>query len=189
MLYSKRQVVLLVIGLFISLTIAGAFYGFAWNTYSQWTSDKQRLQKIEASAIEFNTKADALQKQIEDTHKQIEAIQKQLNQQREIYPVSRGSTRFSRVYTNCEVTWYTDYGKTATGTTTVHHRTVAVDPSVVPLGSRMLIILPDGTEYWCIAEDTGGAVVGLTFDIYTADGNASALRRGRVTGAKVYILQ
>lgn len=41
---------------------------------------------------------------------------------------------------------------------------MAVDPDVIPLGSRIMI---DGHEY--IAEDVGGAVKGNVIDIYTAD--------------------
>lgn len=51
------------------------------------------------------------------------------------------------------------YNKTASDTTPVAGRTVAVDKSVIPLGTPLLI---DGHEY--IAEDTG--VKGNTIDIY-----------------------
>lgn len=50
---------------------------------------------------------------------------------------------------------------TASGTTPTTGRTVAVDPSVIPLGSTVII---DGVSY--IAEDTGSAVKGNVIDIY-----------------------
>ena len=50
---------------------------------------------------------------------------------------------------------------TASGTTPTAGRTVAVDPSVIPLGSTVII---DGVSY--IAEDTGSAVKGNIIDIY-----------------------
>ena len=62
-------------------------------------------------------------------------------------------------------TWYTaasagGSGTTATGTT-VQKGTVAVDPSVIPLGTRMYIPgYGDG-----VAEDTGGAIVGNIIDL------------------------
>lgn len=52
-------------------------------------------------------------------------------------------------------------GKTASGTTPMAGRTVAVDPKIIPLGSKVII---DGHTY--IAEDTGGAIKGNKIDIY-----------------------
>ncbi|TET95518.1 MAG: hypothetical protein E3J29_06720, partial [Dehalococcoidia bacterium] len=52
------------------------------------------------------------------------------------------------------------FGTTATGTT-VRKGTVAVDPSVIPLGTRMYI---PGYGYG-VAEDTGGAVIGNIIDL------------------------
>ena len=56
---------------------------------------------------------------------------------------------------------------TATGTT-VHWGTVAVDPTVVPYGTRMFIITPDGSYVYGIgtAEDCGGGVKGKHVDLY-----------------------
>ncbi len=66
---------------------------------------------------------------------------------------------------NVWATWYTadsasGGGTTATGTT-VRKGTVAVDPSVIPLGTRMYI---PGYGYG-VAEDTGGAVIGNIIDL------------------------
>ena len=62
-------------------------------------------------------------------------------------------------------TWYTaasagGSGRTATGTI-VQKGTVAVDPSVIPMGTRMYI---PGYGYG-VAEDTGGAIVGNIIDL------------------------
>lgn len=51
--------------------------------------------------------------------------------------------------------------KTASGTTPKANHTVAVDPDVIPLGSKLLI---DGKIYY--AEDTGGLIKGKKIDIY-----------------------
>lgn len=67
------------------------------------------------------------------------------------------------------------YGVTATGTTATAGRTVSVDPSVIPLGSEVLI----GDQIY-IAEDTG--VSGRCIDIFVND-HAEALRLGTYTAA------
>ena len=56
---------------------------------------------------------------------------------------------------------------TATGTT-VHHGTVAVDPRIIPLGTRMFIITNDGAYVYGIstAEDTGSSIKQAKIDLY-----------------------
>ena len=69
---------------------------------------------------------------------------------------------------------------TATGTKPMPGRTIAVDPSRIPLGSHVII---DGHEY--IAEDTGGAIDSLDIDIVVAT-HAEALRKGTRKNVPVY---
>lgn len=52
-------------------------------------------------------------------------------------------------------------GITATGTVATAGRTIAVDPKIIPYGSKVTI---DGKEY--IAEDCGGAIKGNRIDIF-----------------------
>lgn len=56
---------------------------------------------------------------------------------------------------------------TATGTT-VRHGTVAIDPKVVPYGTRMFIMCADGSYVYgtATAEDCGGAIKGKEIDLY-----------------------
>ena len=45
---------------------------------------------------------------------------------------------------------------------------MAVDPKVIPLGTKMYIVSADG-EYlygYCVAEDTGGAIQGNIVDLF-----------------------
>lgn len=42
---------------------------------------------------------------------------------------------------------------------------IAVDPKVIPLGSRVYIEYPDGHGEYAVAEDTGGAIKGNRIDI------------------------
>lgn len=66
---------------------------------------------------------------------------------------------------------------------------VAVDPSVIPLGTRLYIEAADG-ESWvygtAVAEDTGGAIKGNRIDLFY-NTNAECYQFGR-RAAKVYIL-
>ena len=64
-------------------------------------------------------------------------------------------------------------GITATGTRATPKRTIAVDPTVIPYGSEVII---NGQTY--IAEDTGGAIKGKRVDIFF-DTHEEALNYGR----------
>lgn len=70
-------------------------------------------------------------------------------------------------------------GKTSTGKTPKAGRTVAVDPRVIPYGTKLLI---NGHIY--VAEDCGGAIKGHNIDVYF-NTHSECLRFGRQT-AKVY---
>ncbi|MDR3598678.1 3D domain-containing protein [Clostridium sp.] len=67
---------------------------------------------------------------------------------------------------NCTATAYSNHSATATGRTPVRNEdgmsTIAVDPSVVPLGSKVYV---DGYGY-AIAADTGSAIKGNRIDVY-----------------------
>ena len=75
-------------------------------------------------------------------------------------------------------------GYTATGTLATERRTIAVDPKVIPYGSRVLLIWPDGTQHSYIAEDCGGGVNGNHIDVFFNDHQAA--RVFGVQSAMVY---
>lgn len=64
-------------------------------------------------------------------------------------------------------------GYTATGTLATEGRTIAVDPGVVPYGSKVLLIWPDGTQHEYIAEDCGSGINGNRIDVFIADHEAA----------------
>lgn len=66
-----------------------------------------------------------------------------------------------------------DDGITATGTKAMQGRTIAVDPTVIPYGTPVII---NGHTY--IAEDTGGAIKGNKVDIFFST-HEEALQYGR----------
>ena len=73
-------------------------------------------------------------------------------------------------------------GITATGTKGMTGRTVAVDPSVIPYGSRLLI-----GGYVYIAEDTGSAIKGNHIDLFM-DTHEIAMMFGRREG-EVFLIR
>jgi 3D (Asp-Asp-Asp) domain-containing protein len=84
-------------------------------------------------------------------------------------------------------TAYTGGTKTATGTTP-RYGEVAVDPSVIPLGSKLYIECSDGSIVYGVAyaEDTGGAIKGNIVDLYY-NSRSECIQFGR-RSVTVYIL-
>lgn len=106
---------------------------------------------------------------------------------------SRGSLRYKQVL-DVKATAYT-YGDggswgdvTATGKK-VRPGFIAVDPKVIPLGSRVYITYPDGSFMYgfAVAEDTGGGIKGNRIDLFF-ETNAECKQFG-VRKAKVYVLE
>lgn len=71
-------------------------------------------------------------------------------------------------------------GTTKSGTMPKQGRTIAVDPNVIPLGTKVVI---NGNVY--TAEDTGGAVKGNIIDIYFASHSATSKFGRRTLKVKV----
>ncbi len=93
-----------------------------------------------------------------------------------------GSFRLS-FYCSCEKCCGEAYaGKTKSGTNVTEGRTIAVDPDVIPLGSRVYI---DGYGLF-IAEDIGGAIKEQKIDIAVSD-HAHAYELG-IDKAAVYLI-
>ena len=89
---------------------------------------------------------------------------------------------YSRSFT-AQATAYTATGnRTATGTWPAQGRTIAVDPNVIPLGTRVYVV---GYGY-AIAEDTGGAIKGNIIDLYM-DSYVDCINWGR-RNVTIYIL-
>ncbi len=92
-----------------------------------------------------------------------------------------GTHRLS-FYCPCAVCNGRSDGKTKLGTHMAEGRTIAVDPRVIPLGSRVYI---DGYGVF-IAEDTGGAIKGNRIDVCVA--NHSRAYEIGIDYADVYLI-
>ena len=79
-------------------------------------------------------------------------------------------------------------GITASGTP-ARVGAIAVDPSVIPLGTRLYVVSDDGQYIYgvCVAEDTGGNINGSRIDLYF-DTEAECIQFG-VRNCTVYILE
>ena len=84
-------------------------------------------------------------------------------------------TVVATAYCPCEKCCGKTDGITATGAKATAGRTIAVDPRMIPYGSKIYI---DGHEY--IAEDCGGAIKENRIDVYF-DTHSEALKYGRKT--------
>jgi len=112
---------------------------------------------------------------------------------------SRGSFRYKKVLTMTATAYDLSYestgkrpgdkyyGITASGTK-VRVGVVAVDPKVIPLGTKLYVQSLDGrSDYgFCIAEDTGGAIKGNRIDLFFNSGEEA--KKFGVRKVKVYIL-
>ena len=66
-------------------------------------------------------------------------------------------------------------------------RTVAVDPNVIPYGTTIEVIYPDGSRARYVAEDCGGAIKAQRLDVFFADHQTA--REYGVRTAYVFLVQ
>ena len=78
-------------------------------------------------------------------------------------------------------------GITATGTKATAGRTIAVDPRLIPYGTKVLLRYADGTEHTYIAEDCGGAIKQKRVDVFVESHRAAL--NARVKIAEVFLIK
>ena len=93
----------------------------------------------------------------------------------EVAQPKKTMTVVATAYCSCVSCCGKSDGITASGVKAKANHTIAVDRSVIPLGTHVLY---NGTEY--VAEDTGGAIKGNRIDIFF-DNHSDALNWGRRT--------
>jgi 3D (Asp-Asp-Asp) domain-containing protein len=135
---------------------------------------------------------DGLNKQNQDLNKQNANLKQQVslaNQQNQVSPRPSSS---SGVTLTMNVSAYQAgcpgcSGITATGTHPSVGRTIAVDPNIIPLGTKVHMHFPSAPQYDgdYIAEDTGGAIHGHKIDLYL--GSVSVCMSFGVRNAEVTI--
>ena len=143
------------------------------------------IMTMAAKVAELESMNQALENKVQETRRKTEET-------------NRGGKNY-RSYTGAvalndfrvEATAYDSDYMTADGTVLSGHslesaRVIAVDPSVIPLGSMVYVEFEDEQWQHCNgiyrAADTGGAIVGNRIDVYFGDGAAAAeeaMRFGR----------
>ncbi|MED4787528.1 3D domain-containing protein [Bacillus atrophaeus] len=162
------------------------------------TEEEAALQKAEAETEEArkeNAKKDerieALEDEVETLKAKAEAqIEASKNNESVNESINAEENAKQAAWQTFEASAYTAYcaegctGTTATGldvTGTIYHdgkRVIAVDPSVIALGSAVEIKQADGTTFEAVAQDTGGAIQGAKIDVLVAT-EADATQFGR----------
>lgn len=71
-------------------------------------------------------------------------------------------------YCDCEECQEEWVGTTALGVSPTPYHTIAVDPDIIPLGSKVII---DGFDCVFVAEDVGGMIQGNHIDIFVSSHN------------------
>jgi 3D (Asp-Asp-Asp) domain-containing protein len=71
-----------------------------------------------------------------------------------------------------------------------YYRSIAVDPNVIPLGSRVYIpaYRHDGHGGWFVAQDTGGAIIGRHIDVYRPPPAAATDSGADLSGERIYVV-
>lgn len=132
------------------------------------------------------------QKAVAEKEKELSTLKKKLTSlenKKKIPSISRGGNPINAEYLGSfRVTFYTPYdgsstGRTATGTKAIPGKTVAVDPNVIPLGTRLFV---EGLGE-VIAEDTGGVIRGNRLD-YCVSSRQEAYKLG-VKKLKIWIIK
>ena len=170
---------------------AVATLGFCGFNYVQHVAEAKALSKEakqiqEKNAVMIENLRKELEQAKQDNNKlkyENEALRQQ-NEELEIEKKKRLANTF-----RMEATAYTDSGMTAFGISTYNASredvmVIAVDPSVIPLGSKVKVTFDDSRwQHYngvYVAGDTGGAINGNIIDVFVGAGNdGEAMQFGR----------
>lgn len=173
----RRNTVFLV--LLTGITAVGAFEHVETVKHNRELQNVANTQQkiIQQSKEQIAQKDKQLQKsnsQIKNQQKQIQTLKKRVQQLSERGQDSIGNMDITSSLTMI-ATWYDNQGGingtgiTKIGTPPIDGVTVAVDPQVIPLHSRILVKFRDGHTHEYIAQDTGSAIIGNRIDIYDSN--------------------
>ncbi|MBS0046377.1 3D domain-containing protein [Bacillus velezensis] len=155
------------------------------------TEEEAALQEADAEAEKKDARIQALESEVVALKAEIKARSKpEVNNEVANEKPNAEEPAKQSAWQTFEATAYTAYcaegctGTTATGldvSHTIYHagkRIIAVDPSVIALGSAVEVRQADGTTFEAVAQDTGGAIKGAKIDVLVTE-EADAVQFGR----------
>lgn len=176
----------------IGMLAVGITLGSMHTAYSYQQENAQLQQDISAAQTEVNSR----DKQIEGQKKELEALKNEkevlegeLNKQKReeaeaAHAIDVRVTAYDLSVESCgKPVGSPEYGVTASGVSLAGQslwsaRAIAVDPSVIPLGSKVQLSFesPAMQQYNGVytAVDTGGAIVGNKIDLFMGDYGSNA---------------
>ena len=157
-------IIVVLVSVFATGFIVGK-YGKSGATAEAWD-----LQQIKAES-ETSSEASSVAPNVTSSVAEVETVS--TTSEEETKPAYTEIKVTATAYCPCAKCCGKADGITATGTKATAGRTIAVDPSVIPYGTKVKI---NGNTY--VAEDCGGAVKGNKIDIYF-NTHEEALQFGR----------
>jgi 3D (Asp-Asp-Asp) domain-containing protein len=158
--------------------LAAVLVAHAVNSYSDLKEERNTLHddllKLQKEQLEMKRQNDELQKQTKQLeeenrslHQDVDELQKQLEQEKQNNWLSFKATYYdANEPSTGKHPGDPGYGITASGRPVEDGVTIAVDPDVIPLGSWVEVMFPDGRVEKRRADDTGSAIKGRHVDIY-----------------------
>lgn len=183
---TKDRILIFFVSISVLLACAAVYLFLFWETsVALYQSTQKELASVVENLELETTKSEQLATELD-------AMAKSLNEANETI-LALKSIEYELIYMGeFKLTHYctelrkhicgTGAGITATGTQVTAGRTIAVDPTVIPYGSKVYI---EGYG-WRTAEDCGGAVKNKQIDI-AVDTHSNALSMG-VTNGGVWLL-
>jgi len=138
--------------------------------------NKEVIARLSAAVSRANATRDTYRTRALQLQNEVKQLQNEVNELTAHIETLRQVTEKYTVDT-FQVTAYSPYdnvsgmendgnpNKTATGTKP-RPGTIAVDPKVIPYGSKIIIIYEDGTVEYGVAEDCGGLIKGNIIDVF-----------------------
>lgn len=165
-----KDYTLIIVGLLVCLLLVGGFalYGEMYELNQQNKSYADKIQQLSETIVDKNIEIRVLEEQltaVTDVNIQLTKRIEELEEaNKKLEATKTSNTRTFRVTAYCPCAtcngkWVGS--KTASGTTPTARRTIAVDPTVIPYGTKVVL---NGHTY--TAEDSGSAIKGNRIDVF-----------------------